>query len=130
MLSILGQGGIGAVYKGRHKSLDRIVAIKILPPEAGEDDMQFAERFKNEARTMAKMNHPAIARSAASFSSRVAPATSSNSAFFVSGGGASRRMRAAGARADANSLGGSGSGTARGAGGAAQAAQSLRRPRT
>ncbi len=60
ILSILGQGGMGAVYKGRQKSLDRIVAIKILPPEAAEDDMQFVERFKNEARTMAKMNHPAI----------------------------------------------------------------------
>ena len=60
ILNILGQGGMGAVYKGRQKSLDRIVAIKILPPEAGEDDMQFVERFKNEARTMAKMNHPAI----------------------------------------------------------------------
>ncbi len=60
ILSILGQGGMGAVYKGRQKSLDRVVAIKILPPEAAEDDMQFAERFKNEARTMAKMNHPAI----------------------------------------------------------------------
>ncbi|HBJ85227.1 MAG TPA: hypothetical protein DDZ88_15410, partial [Verrucomicrobiales bacterium] len=60
ILAILGQGGMGAVYKGRQKSLDRIVAIKILPPEAGEDDMQFVERFKNEARTMAKMNHPAI----------------------------------------------------------------------
>lgn len=60
ILGILGQGGMGAVYKGRQKSLDRLVAIKILPPEAAENDMQFAERFKNEARTMAKMNHPAI----------------------------------------------------------------------
>jgi serine/threonine protein kinase len=60
ILSLLGRGGMGAVYKGRQKSLDRSVAIKILPPEAGDDDMQFVERFKNEARTMAKMNHPAI----------------------------------------------------------------------
>ncbi len=60
VLSIVGQGGMGAVYKGRQKSLDRIVAIKILPPEAGAGDMQFIERFRNEARTMAKMNHPAI----------------------------------------------------------------------
>ncbi len=60
ILSILGQGGMGAVYKGRQKSLDRTVAIKILPPEAAEDDMQFVERFKNEARTMAKMNHASI----------------------------------------------------------------------
>jgi len=57
---LLGRGGMGAVYKGRQKSLDRDVAIKILPPEAAEDDMQFVERFKNEARTMAKMNHPSI----------------------------------------------------------------------
>ncbi|MGV3659280.1 MAG: protein kinase domain-containing protein [Prosthecobacter sp.] len=57
---LLGRGGMGAVYRGRQKSLDRSVAIKILPPEAGDDDMQFVERFKNEARTMAKMNHPAI----------------------------------------------------------------------
>ncbi|MEQ1751324.1 MAG: protein kinase, partial [Prosthecobacter sp.] len=60
IVSILGQGGMGAVYKGKQKSLDREVAIKILPPEAGDEDMQFVERFKNEARTMAKMNHPAI----------------------------------------------------------------------
>ena len=60
VLSIIGQGGMGAVYKGRQKSLDRIIAIKILPPEAGAGDMQFIERFRNEARTMAKMNHPAI----------------------------------------------------------------------
>lgn len=56
-----GSGGMGAVYKARQISLDRLVAIKILPPEAaGEEDLQFVERFKNEARTMAKMNHPAI----------------------------------------------------------------------
>lgn len=59
--SILGRGGMGAVYRGRQKSLDRTVAIKILPPEAaGDEDAQFVERFKNEARTMAKMNHPGI----------------------------------------------------------------------
>ena len=59
--SLLGHGGMGAVYKGRQKSLDRAVAIKILPPEAaGDEEAQFVERFKNEARTMAKMNHPAI----------------------------------------------------------------------
>ena len=60
VLGILGKGGMGAVYKGRQRSLDRVVAIKLLPPEAADNDMQFIERFKNEARTMAKMNHPAI----------------------------------------------------------------------
>jgi serine/threonine protein kinase len=58
---LLGRGGMGAVYKGRQKSLDRTVAIKILPPEAaGDEDANYVERFKNEARTMAKMNHPGI----------------------------------------------------------------------
>lgn len=60
--SMLGHGGMGAVYKGRQVLLDRVVAIKILPPEAvdGNEDANFAERFQNEARAMAKMNHPGI----------------------------------------------------------------------
>lgn len=60
ILEILGRGGMGAVYKGRQKSLKRLVAIKILPPEASNDEMKFVERFENEAQTMAAMNHPAI----------------------------------------------------------------------
>ncbi len=60
ILSIIGKGGMGAVYQGRQKSLDRLVAIKLLPPEAADNDMEFVARFKNEARTMARMNHPAI----------------------------------------------------------------------
>ncbi|MFN0076916.1 MAG: protein kinase domain-containing protein [Prosthecobacter sp.] len=59
--SLLGRGGMGAVYKAVQASLDRAVAIKVLPGDLIDDsDAQFAERFKNEARTMAKMNHPAI----------------------------------------------------------------------
>jgi len=59
--SLLGRGGMGAVYKAVQVSLDRPVAIKVLPGDLIDDiDSQFAERFKNEARTMAKMNHPAI----------------------------------------------------------------------
>lgn len=49
-------GGMGAVFKGRQRSLDRPVAIKILPPEFGAE-LTFAERFKSEARAMAKLNH-------------------------------------------------------------------------
>jgi serine/threonine protein kinase len=52
---------MGAVYKAVQVSLDRPVAIKVLPVDLIDDeDSQFAERFKNEARTMAKMNHPSI----------------------------------------------------------------------
>jgi hypothetical protein len=60
-VSLLGRGGMGAVYKAVQVSLDRPVAIKVLPVDLVDDeDSQFAERFKNEARTMAKMNHPSI----------------------------------------------------------------------
>jgi serine/threonine protein kinase len=60
ILRLLGRGGMGAVYQGRQISLDRQVALKILPPELGADDAQFVERFQNEARAMAKLNHPGI----------------------------------------------------------------------
>jgi serine/threonine protein kinase len=52
-------GGMGAVYKAYQESLDRWVAVKILPPKFGEEK-EFVERFKSEARTMAKLNHTNI----------------------------------------------------------------------
>ena len=59
--ALIGRGGMGAVYKGRQSSLDRTVAIKILPLSLlSEANADFAERFKNEARAMAKLDHPAI----------------------------------------------------------------------
>src|SRR5271154_5325942 len=50
---------MGAVYKARQKQLDRIVALKILPPNISSD-ASFAERFTREARALAKLNHPNI----------------------------------------------------------------------
>ncbi len=55
----LGQGGMGAVYRARQKHLDRLVALKILPPEVGQE-AAFAERFTREARSLARLNHPYI----------------------------------------------------------------------
>ena len=57
---LLGRGGMGAVYKARQKSLNREVAIKVLPPTIEDGDMHFAERFKAEAQVMARLNHPGI----------------------------------------------------------------------
>lgn len=60
--SILGQGGMGAVYKGKQETLARPVAIKVLPELLieGDDELNHAERFKLEARAMANLDHPAI----------------------------------------------------------------------
>jgi len=59
ILDLIGHGGMGAVYKARQRGLDRLVALKILPPEVGKDP-SFAERFSREARALAKLNHPNI----------------------------------------------------------------------
>ena len=57
---LLGKGGMGAVYKGVQENLDRPVAIKIISNVLDEADASYGERFKNEARAMAKLNHPGI----------------------------------------------------------------------
>ncbi len=59
ILELIGQGGMGAVYKARQQKLDRLVAVKIIRPEAS-DDPTFAERFMREARTLARLSHPNI----------------------------------------------------------------------
>jgi len=59
ILEVLGQGGMGVVYKARQKGLDRLVALKVLPRDAAGDPT-FAERFAREARALAQLQHPNI----------------------------------------------------------------------
>ena len=56
--STLGEGGMGVVYKAVQESLDREVALKVMKPLVGDDS--FVARFKREAMTGAKLNHPNI----------------------------------------------------------------------
>jgi len=55
----LGRGGMAVVYKGVEKSLERVVAIKVVPPESANAG-QAAERFRREARLAASLDHPNI----------------------------------------------------------------------
>ena len=59
MLGVIGQGGMGVVFKARQPRLDRLVALKILPPALAAQP-GFAERFTREARALARLAHPHI----------------------------------------------------------------------
>ena len=59
ILSPLGAGGMGEVYKARDTRLDRFVAVKVLPEHiAKREDLR--QRFEREARAVASLNHPHI----------------------------------------------------------------------
>jgi tRNA A-37 threonylcarbamoyl transferase component Bud32 len=58
-LELIARGGMGEVYKARHPSLNRTVAIKILSSHF-KDDSNFNKRFAREAKTMAQLRHPNI----------------------------------------------------------------------
>ena len=60
VVSTLGRGGMGEVYRARDTKLDRDVAIKVLPAVFGSDPERVV-RFQREARTLAALNHPNIA---------------------------------------------------------------------
>ncbi len=59
ILSLLGAGGMGEVYKARDTRLERTVAIKVLPDTLAVDP-QFRERFDREARAISQLTHPHI----------------------------------------------------------------------
>jgi serine/threonine-protein kinase len=59
LLTKLGSGAMATVYKARQLSLDRLVAIKVLPPRYSENS-EYVERFYSEGRAAAKLNHPNI----------------------------------------------------------------------
>lgn len=61
LLRPLGKGGMGVVYLGEHQVMKRLMALKILPPEATRDPRRI-ERFKEEARACAQLDHPNIVR--------------------------------------------------------------------
>src|SRR5437773_12158101 len=60
ILSKLGEGGMGAVYRATDTKLNRDVAIKVLPPAFAEDAARM-QRFEREAQVLASLNHPNIA---------------------------------------------------------------------
>jgi WD40 repeat protein/tRNA A-37 threonylcarbamoyl transferase component Bud32 len=59
LLAQIGQGGMGDVYKAQDESLDRLVAIKVLPPQMARDQ-DFVRRFRAEASAIARLVHPNV----------------------------------------------------------------------
>src|SRR6266508_1766157 len=59
IIASLGEGGMAAVYKAYHPAMERHVALKILPRHFASD-AEFVNRFKQEAKVLAQLQHPHI----------------------------------------------------------------------
>lgn len=59
ILNRLGEGGMGTVFRARHRRMRRIVAIKVLNPEIQENP-DHLQRFQREIETLARLNHPGV----------------------------------------------------------------------
>lgn len=60
ILELIGQGGMGCVFKARQPKLNRLVALKLLPASLAEHDAAFAGRFEREGQLLARLHHPNI----------------------------------------------------------------------
>lgn len=92
----LGMGGMGGVYLGRDKMLDRPVAVKVMLKEYGCDE-EFVERFKKEAQAAARLIHPNIAQI---YSYGIADGMPYISMELVAGGSLYQIMRNSGSNSD------------------------------
>src|SRR5262245_5733682 len=61
ILDRLGEGGMGAVYKARQRSLERLVALKVIRPDY-HDNERVARRFQREMRAVSQLVHPNVVR--------------------------------------------------------------------
>src|SRR6516225_8613467 len=59
LISLIGKGGMGEVYRAKDTNLGRDVALKVLPPSFTSDPERVA-RFRREAQVLASLNHPHI----------------------------------------------------------------------
>ena len=60
VLDYLGRGGMGMVFKAKHREHQNLVALKVLPPSFSRRDSAVVDRFRREAEALARIRHPNI----------------------------------------------------------------------